>query len=295
VEPWRFDPSVHPIEWRDGVEMEWEERKRLKVGVMRSDGVVPPSPACARAVQMVVDALEADGHTVKDVTPPSPYEGLKLGADLLNADGCKVFSSPFYFGERNDPGASEMWFYMRLPRFIKHLHNLWIRWVRSDHIWAGLLRHWYPKTAQQNWGLVVKREEYRAQWFDWWNDAGIDFLITTPNATPALPHGAMKDAVSSCGYTFLFNVLDYTAGVIPVTKVDPSLDKLPPDFNTAKLNGVAKGAYKYYDAKKMTGLPVGVQIVGRRLEEEKVLALMRRIEQLLEARGEKYELLSVID
>lgn len=58
-----------------------------------------------------------------------------------------------------------------------------------------------------------------------------------------------------------------------------------------KLNGVAKGAYKFYDAAKMHGLPVGVQIVGRRLEEEKVLALMQRVENAL---GEdKYDLLSV--
>ena len=32
-------------------------------------------------------------------------------------------------------------------------------------------------------------------------------ILTVPNAMPALPHGAMKDAVSSCGYTFLFNMV----------------------------------------------------------------------------------------
>jgi len=41
----------------------------------------------------------------------------------------------------------------------------------------------------------------------------------------------------------------------------------------------------------MHGLPVGVQIVGRRLEEEKVLAIMKRVEDAL---GEqKYQLLDV--
>jgi Asp-tRNA(Asn)/Glu-tRNA(Gln) amidotransferase A subunit family amidase len=57
------------------------------------------------------------------------------------------------------------------------------------------------------------------------------------------------------------------------------------------MNGVARGVYKYYDAEKMAGLPVGVQVVGQRLEEEKVLALMSRIERLLDSRGEKYELI----
>jgi Asp-tRNA(Asn)/Glu-tRNA(Gln) amidotransferase A subunit family amidase len=68
---------------------------------------------------------------------------------------------------------------------------------------------------------------------------------------------------------------------VPVTHVDKNLDKLPATFNIRKLNGVAQGAYKLYDADKMHGLPVAVQIVGRRLQEEKVLAVMKRLEDAL--------------
>jgi hypothetical protein len=85
--------------------------------------------------------------------------------------------------------------------------------------------------------------------------------------------------------------LDYTAGCIPITHVDKDVDNLPPDFNIRKLNGVAQGAYKLYDAKDMHGLPVGVQVVGRRLEEEMVLAIMKRIEDALGA--DKYKLLDI--
>jgi hypothetical protein len=80
---------------------------------------------------------------------------------------------------------------------------------------------------------------------------------------------------------------------MPVTKVNRFLDQLPPDFNIKKLNGVARGAYMYYDAIKMEGLPVGVQVVGKRLEEEKVLVCMERCEDALAKSGEKYELLEV--
>lgn len=85
--------------------------------------------------------------------------------------------------------------------------------------------------------------------------------------------------------------LDYTCGIIPITHVDKSKDQLPPNFNIKKLNGVAQGAYKLYDATAMHGLPVAVQLVGRRLEEEKVLAGMVRIEKLLG--DDKYELLDI--
>lgn len=71
------------------------------------------------------------------------------------------------------------------------------------------------------------------------------------------------------------------------------LDVLPASSNFKKLNGVAKGAYKHYDAIKMEGLPVAVQVVGQRLEEEKVLAVMERIEDALEKNGQKYQLLEV--
>jgi len=68
---------------------------------------------------------------------------------------------------------------------------------------------------------------------------------------------------------------------------------LPSDFNIKKLNGVAQGAYKLYDAEKMAGLPVAVQVVGRRLEEEKVLAIMERVEDALDKHGGRYQLLEV--
>ena len=78
-----------------------------------------------------------------------------------------------------------------------------------------------------------------------------------------------------------------------MTHVDPALDQLPATFNFKKLNGVAKGAYKHYDADEMAGLPVAVQVVGRRLEEEKVLAVMERVEDALDRHGGRYQLLEV--
>ena len=79
--------------------------------------------------------------------------------------------------------------------------------------------------------------------------------------------------------------------MLPVTHVDRAKDRLPADFCLSALNGVAQGVYKFYDADRMHGLPVGVQIVGRRLEEEKVLAVMKRVEDALG--DECYRLLEV--
>ncbi|KAI9712958.1 MAG: hypothetical protein M1812_006705 [Candelaria pacifica] len=294
MKPWEYDHSVHPMPWKEDEERDAKEKKSLRIGVMRDDGVVTPSPACARALEQVISSLRVGGDNVIDVDPPSPYEALVIASQLLNSDGCKTFRSPFRWGEWIDSGASQLTFYASLPRPVKYLWYLWVKYVRKDSIWAGLLQSWHEKSAFEQWKLVAQRESYRARWHDWWQEeAKLDVLLTVPNATPAVPHDGMKEAVSSCGYTFMFNLLDYTCGILPVTHVDRTLNQLPSTFHVKDLNGVAKGAYTHYNADKMHGLPVGVQVVGQRLQEEKVLAVMERIERALERSGKKYQLLEV--
>jgi amidase len=69
VEPWRSDPGVHELPWRDEVFESVRGRfrgkgERLAFGVMRSDGVVNPQPPVARALREVVQLLKSLGHTV---------------------------------------------------------------------------------------------------------------------------------------------------------------------------------------------------------------------------------------
>jgi Asp-tRNA(Asn)/Glu-tRNA(Gln) amidotransferase A subunit family amidase len=127
---------------------------------------------------------------------------------------------------------------------------------------------------------------YRAEWHEKWTDELLDFVLTVPHAFPALENGSSEQTtLMSAGYTLLFNLLDYTAGVLPVTFVDKTIDDLPPDFIQSEIyksfNSVAKTAYSVYNVEKMHGLPLGVQVVGRRLEEEKVLEGMQVIESAL--------------
>lgn len=217
MKPWTYDYSVHPLAWRPDVEREFAEKKRLRVGVLRTDGVVDPSPACRRALTMAENALVKEGHEIVEINPPDMYHALRLGALLLNADGCQMFRSFMRFGEWEDPGAYQMSWFMRLPRPAKYVYYLWVKYVRRDDIWAGLVRDWHAKSAFENWKLVAEREAYRAEWFEWWNDQEIDFILAPPNATPAVPHDGMKDAVSSCGYTFLFNIVSLVLSPIPGT------------------------------------------------------------------------------
>lgn len=295
MKPWELDYTVHPIPWRQELYEHVEAAKTLRVGFMSSDGVCPPSPAIARGLDLTAAALRSAGHTVTHVPVESfpatatPALGLQIAAVLLCADGGKTYKSFFRTCETNDPGAAQINFYMSLPRPIKYLWYLYTRYIKRDPLWASILRYFHPLSAVEQWKWVAKREAFRSTWFDWWSQAeqDFDFILCPANATPALPHGAMKDAVSSCGYTFLWNLLDYTTGIVPVTKVDAEKDKLATDFKPQ--NGIEKGAYKYYDSVKMAGLPCAVQVVGRRLAEEKVLAYMKIVEDSLRESGVIYE------
>ena len=82
---------------------------------------------------------------------------------------------------------------------------------------------------------------------------------------------------------------------MPVTHVSAAIDSLAPAalVKLKALNTISRDAYAMYDAQKMDGLPIGVQIVGRRLEEEKVLAGMKLVERVLKERGLGYDLLKI--
>ncbi|PPR05488.1 hypothetical protein CVT26_009055 [Gymnopilus dilepis] len=286
MEPWKYDHSCLPIPWRK-VDL---SKKPLKWGVMWDDGVVVPSPACHRALDIVVNILRKHGHDVVAINPPSPYEALKIGSSLILADGGKTCTAPMRtWVEHNDAGVVKPFRMLRLPSFLRRLYTLYVRYIKRDETYAGILDGWHEKKVVDFWPLVAKREEYKGRWFDFWKEEELDFVLTVPNALPAVPHDGMKNGFSACGYTFMFNLLDYAAGVLPITHVDSSLDAL----DTFKpRNTIERYAFLDYDAKDMDGLPVGVQVVGQRLEEEKVMEGMKIIESLLKADGLEYELLN---
>jgi Asp-tRNA(Asn)/Glu-tRNA(Gln) amidotransferase A subunit family amidase len=195
---------------------------------MFRQGVVPPTPAIERAVSTTVAALTAAGHTVKEIAPPKgadPFTGLNLASQLLNSDGCHHFNAPLRSFEPSDPGANQLSRVAHLPRPLRYLYYLYVRYIRRDKVLATLLRNFGPKTAAELWPLTAQRETFRATWHQWWDapEQQFDFILCPVNATPALPHKAMHDAVSSCGYTFLWNLLDYSAGVLPVAMSIPSV------------------------------------------------------------------------
>lgn len=79
-----------------------------------------------------------------------------------------------------------------------------------------------------------------------------------------------------------------SAGVMPTTRVDSALDKLTLSFWPRPRNNVSVMCTSATMPTILHELPIGVEIIGRRLEEEKVLEGMKSIETLLKCKGITY-------
>ena len=123
-------------------------------------GVVRPSPACARALELALSAVSEAGHTIVPFDPPSPEKALKLASQLLLADGGRTTMSHYKWGQSNELGLKYMIQAMRLPRWVKWL---WAKWLRltGDKVWADLVEDWNEKSGFEQQKLVVQRYPFQ--------------------------------------------------------------------------------------------------------------------------------------
>lgn len=80
----------------------------------------------------------------------------------------------------------------------------------------------------------IARREYQKEYMEYWNST-VDFTGTGRPVdgiiTPVAPFAAARpDSYSYYGYSTIFNTLDYSSCVIPVTNVDRNIDIISKDF-----------------------------------------------------------------
>ncbi|KAK8038034.1 hypothetical protein PG994_014801 [Apiospora phragmitis] len=104
---------------------------------------------------------------------------------------------------------------------------------------------------------------------------------------PVAPHAAViPGKFYHTAYTEAMNLLNYSAVVIPVTKADKDLDLVNKSYQP--LNAADQKNWDAYDQENYHGGPVGVQIVGRKFEEEKVWAIAKIVSAALERSKGQY-------
>ncbi|KIW02020.1 uncharacterized protein PV09_06525 [Verruconis gallopava] len=224
-----------------------EPKSKLRLGVMSHDGIVRPTPPVALALENTVAKLRAAGHDVIDWAPEGHKEILDILAKFFVADGGTSLRK--ILAPVNEPFRPEMKMYET---------------AKDEGVYAL-------------WQVHLARVEQQKRYLDRWNAAGIDAIIcpTTPYAS--VEHGDFKYV----GYTGVFNILDYSAVSFP-TGFTASIDQ-EPHPPEASLTELCQDVQQRYNPEAVRGMPVSLQLVARRLEEEKVLAMTATI---LEALGQ---------
>ncbi|KAA8647784.1 amidase [Aspergillus tanneri] len=255
-EPWKYDSKVIPMLWRSEEEVAVKkkiEAGELAVGFYKSDDNVLPHPPILRGVDMVVDALKRNGHKV---VPWAPYKHA-FAVDMANiiyaADGGTDVA-------RHISASGEPF----IPN-IKELLNPDIKKRDLNEVWDVQLQKWnYQMEYLEKWSEVEQQL-----------GSELDAIVAPVSATAAIRHNQFK----YYGYATVFNVLDLTSVVVPVTLADRNLD--PKKENYQPLNELDEVVQAEYDADAYHGAPVAIQVVGRRLSEEKTLAIAEEIGRLL--------------
>ncbi|KAM3518196.1 hypothetical protein MY4038_010156 [Beauveria bassiana] len=262
TKPWLRDPNVVPIPWRSDIEKNTLERvdslgkaidrPALKLGILFNDGFMTPHPPIARGLCMLRDALKKAGHTIVDWHPPHHQPAAYIHLLFLQSDGGQYIHKQLDLsGEPLIPPLRDI-FKLRPPVSATTLEDLSIQGQNACEAYSDYWNSKSAKDAQEVDGFIM----------------------------PVAPHAAViPGRFLYTGYTEVINLLDYTAAVIPVTTADKSVDLIDPSL--VPLNELDAKNWAGYDPEAYDGAPVGVQIVGRKYEEEKVWALAKIMDTIL--------------
>jgi len=147
---------------------------------------------------------------------------------------------------------------------------------------------WRPElelSVLDYWDLNVERDAYRKGWSDWWRETNtrfesgqMDGLLCSGLPMTAVPLTA-PDAYDWESTAFVVPLVDHVGGIVPVLQADKALD--PKDHSYMPRGDLDRELWEMYDPEAFEGGWSGVQVVGRRFQEEEVLKMMKTIDMAL--------------
>jgi len=238
AEPWNYDPKCISMPWR-----EVTLPAKLKIAVLWDDGVVTPTPPIQRALKEVVAKLKDKDYELVDWSSDDHAQAIQLLGKFFLADGGKSIAK--ILEASGEPWRPEMQAYDSAAEL--GVYNLW----QLQHERTALCKRYLDR-----WGA----------------SGGVDAILL-----PTTPYAAVKNGgFKYVGYTGVYNILDYSAVSFPTgLHVDSKLDVLSQDHQP--LSEMDETTRNEYDAAAIHDQPINLQLVGRRLQEEKMLEVAERV------------------
>ncbi|KXT09723.1 hypothetical protein AC579_1691 [Pseudocercospora musae] len=257
AEPWNNDPTCHRLPWRQEV-YDHATSQPLVIGLLLDDGHVRVHPSIDRVAREVAAKLEAVGHIIIPWNGEGHTECIEVMDLFYTADGGEDIKNDVRRG--GEP-------------FLPHVE--------------ALVNRAPAISVYEYWALNRRKRAAQKAYLDKWErirdpntSRKVDVLLTPTMPHPAVPHRSCKWV----GYTKVWNLLDYTALVLPAGNVDKDRDPARSDPQVSSYqprNELDRHNWSLYDPEAMHGLPISVQIVGQRLEEEKVLGVGKVVDEII--------------
>ncbi|XP_014651372.1 PREDICTED: vitamin D3 hydroxylase-associated protein-like [Ceratotherium simum simum] len=270
-ELFHLDPSVPPLSFNDEV---YSSSKPLRIGYYESDGFSQPTPSMKRAVQQTKQLLEKAGHKLIPFSVPrTDHMVYELFFGGIFADGIETLHDVLK-NEMIDPCIGYLFKLSSYPALIKRILSF-------------LLKPMFPRLAKflektcgvgsvkKLWKQQYALKTYQHEFIDKWTSLELD-VILCPAVCPAFNLASSGILLGVTSYTFLYNVLNFPAGIVPVgtvTKEDEEELKqyrgYYHDFWDTTLRKIVEGG---------VGLPTAVQCVALPWRDELCLRLMKEVE-----------------
>ncbi|NWW66184.1 FAAH1 hydrolase, partial [Ifrita kowaldi] len=275
-EMFQLDPSVPPIPFNEEV---YSSSSPLRVGYYDTDGYFPLPPCMRRAVKETRRALQAAGHQLVPFSPPRiPYVMTELFLKTFFADGGRAWLDVFT-GDIVDPGLKPQVNSCKMPRLLKKLLALLLKPLQflillkfKDVAMISTCR-----SVKEMWNHHHQIQVYRSQFISRWKELQLD-VVLCPVLGPAFTTGYPGKLLTAISSTMLYNVLNFPAGVVPVstvTEADEEELKLYQGCCDDPWDRTLKQA-----VSGAVGLPVAVQCVALPWQEELCLRFMKEVETL---------------
>ncbi|HEY3231670.1 MAG TPA: amidase family protein, partial [Roseiflexaceae bacterium] len=240
---------------------------KLRVAYYTDDGTLATAPAVRRAVREAAEMLRDCGARVTAWSPPDVPHALELFFSFMTADGGELMSEMLGRGKRDPRIAMVLTLAQRSRPTLNVLAGL-LKLLGQPSMAAALSGFGHRNTADY-WRMVEAQMAYQQRFMQALDQAEggpFDVILCPACAVPAFTHGASRDLILGGGYTALYNLLGYPAGVVPLTRVRPGEES-----DRAASHDIVEQAARKVELGS-AGLPVGVQVVARPWREHVALA-----------------------
>jgi amidase len=290
-----FDPLATAAARKADANVAAGQRKTLRIGYYRCDGFTKTSPPCLRAVDLAVKALQSvkgkDGAKAIELVEVDPsrlqtFETLRRFVGLTSITAYEHLTR--HLGP--DPVDPALKVTLALPRYpvLRWIVGLVARYILGDRQLPKIFAESNKRKASVYFAHQYEQKKMQRRFErEVWNQLDLDAIVCPVQASPALPHYGSTLLAPLAASTILYNVLGNPVTVVPVTRVDSSLDANPtwnaPKGTETCSTMVTTRLQQNFDPTSQHGLPIAVQIVTRDYEDEYAIGLAKVLDDALAA------------